>query len=101
MSKDRPHEQFKRVTIYTSPACHWCAAAKEFLAEHGIDFVEVDIISDRHGFRQMVLATGQHAVPVVMVGGKAMVGWQPDEFRRLMGLPAPKPRVGLERGLDT
>lgn len=88
-------EQTKRVTIYTTPTCPWCSVAKEFCDEHEITYREVDVTTDRNGLREMLVTTGQHAVPVVMVGEKAMVGWYADEFRQLMGLPAPRPPVGL------
>jgi hypothetical protein len=35
----------------------------------------------------MLLMTGRHAVPVVVVGEKAMVGWDAREFRRLSAVP--------------
>lgn len=78
-------EQTKRVRIFTTPTCPWCDAAKHFCAENGIDYTETDVMRDRHGFREMVLMTGQHGVPVVVVGEKAIVGWDAGEFRRLMG----------------
>jgi glutaredoxin 3 len=93
--EQRHREQTKRVTIYTTPACHWCSVAKEFCREHDITYREVDVTVDRSGLRQMLVTTGQHAVPVVMVGEKAMVGWCADEFRQMMGLPGPKAPVGL------
>jgi glutaredoxin 3 len=78
-------EQTKRVRIFTTPTCPWCDNAKRFCAENGVEYTEVDVMGDRHGFREMVLMTGQHGVPVVVVGEKAIVGWDAGEFRRLMG----------------
>jgi glutaredoxin 3 len=93
-------EQTKRVKIYTTPACHWCSVAKQFFAEHGIAYTEVDVMTDRNGLREMLVATGQHAVPVVMVGEKAMVGWCADEFRAMMGLPASRPPWAYSGGSE-
>ncbi|MDO8963601.1 MAG: glutaredoxin family protein [Coriobacteriia bacterium] len=76
-------EQSNRVTIYTTPACPWCGVAKRYFVEKGIDFTEVDVAQDRRGLRQMVVTTGQYGVPVIVVGEKAMVGWNVPEFRRL------------------
>jgi glutaredoxin 3 len=75
----------KRITLYTTPTCPWCMVAKRYLAERGVDFSEVDVASDRTGLREMVLMTAQHGVPVLRVGEKAMVGWNPEEFERLFG----------------
>ena len=75
--------QQKRVTLYTTPTCPWCVVAKRYLAERGVQFSEVDVAADRAGLREMVLMTAQHGVPVVRIGEKAMVGWNPEEFERL------------------
>jgi glutaredoxin len=82
----------KRVTLYTTGACKWCRVAKAYLADNEIDFVEVDIIRDTDGRREMVMMTGQYGVPVLRVGEKAMVGWCEAEFRRLYEL-RPKRRA--------
>ncbi len=76
----------KRVRVYTTPACHWCKVAKAYLLDNEIEFQEIDIINDVEGRREMVLMTGQYGVPVVRVGEKAMVGWDTEEFNRLMDL---------------
>lgn len=73
----------KRVTLFTSPGCPWCAVARRYLADHDIDFTEIDVSSDRTGMREMVLMTAQHGVPVLLVGGKTLVGWNADEFDEL------------------
>jgi len=59
--------------------------AKRYFAEHKVGFTDVNVAKDRRGLREMVAATGQYGVPVIVVGEKAMVGWNADEFRRLYG----------------
>jgi len=34
----------------------------------------------------MVAMTGQYGVPVVLVGERAMVGWNPKEFEKLLSV---------------
>lgn len=77
-------EQRKRVRIYTTSTCHWCSVAKRHLSQRGIEYTEIDVSKDRAGLRQMVLMTGQYGVPVITVGEKAFVGWNEQEFERLM-----------------
>ncbi len=72
------------ITIYCTPTCLYCEQAKAYMKEHGFEFAEVDVAADRAGLREMVLMTGQRAVPVIRVGEKAMVGWHPAEFRKLV-----------------
>jgi glutaredoxin len=77
----------RRVTIYTAPACHWCRVAKRYLDQHAIAYHEVDIAADRRGRREMVMMTGQHGVPVLRVGERAMIGWDAREFELLRDGP--------------
>lgn len=74
----------KRVRIYTTSTCSWCKAAKAYLVDNDIEFTEVDIINDLEGRREMVLMTGQYGVPVIRVGERAIVGWNPEEFEALI-----------------
>ena len=85
MAERKQPEQLRKVKIYTTPACPWCTVAKRYFGEHGISYVEVDVATDRHGLREMVITTGQYGVPVIVVGEKAMVGWNTKEFQRLLG----------------
>lgn len=73
----------KRVRVFTTNACSWCKVAKAYLLDNDIEFTEIDIIDDIEGRREMVLMTGQYGVPVVQVGEKAMIGWDPEEFETL------------------
>ncbi len=73
-----------RVKVFTTATCHHCVAAKQYLDERQIEYEEVDIIHDLDARREMALMTGQYGVPVVSVGGRAMIGWSPTEFEQLM-----------------
>lgn len=79
----RPH---KLVKVYSNPHCPWCKVAKAYLKDNDIPFIDIDVSHDRTGLREMVTMTGQHGVPVLLIGEKAMVGWNPAEFDRLMRL---------------
>jgi len=58
--------------------------AKRYLADKGLIYREVNIITDRKGRQDMVRMTGQSGVPVIRVGEHAMIGWDSDEFERLL-----------------
>ena len=57
--------------------------AKRYFVEHGVEFVEANIMSDLGARREMALMTGQFGVPVIVVGEHAMIGWDPGEFELL------------------
>lgn len=81
--KKKVSRPVKRVKLYTTTSCPWCKAAKAYFRDNDIEFVEVDIVNDLAGRREMVTMTGQYGVPVVLVGHKTLVGWNPGEFERL------------------
>ncbi len=82
--KHKPEGKPPRIVVYTSSTCHWCRVAKAYLKDHDLPYTEVDIISDKRGRREMVAMTGQHGVPVIKVGHRAMVGWDKKEFQALL-----------------
>ncbi|MDO8987096.1 MAG: glutaredoxin family protein [Coriobacteriia bacterium] len=73
----------KHVKVYSTPACPWCKVAKAYLKDNDIPFMDIDVSRDRAGLKEMLAMTGQHGVPVLLVGEKTMVGWNPGEFEKL------------------
>jgi alkyl hydroperoxide reductase subunit F len=66
----------KKVTIYTTAACHYCRQAKDFLTEKGIEFEALDVGQDKEALQEMKKATGgARSVPVIVVGDKVIVGF--------------------------
>jgi glutaredoxin 3 len=59
-----------RVTIYTTPFCPYCMAAKSLLKRKGADFEEIDV-SRSPALRQAMIerAGGQYTVPQIFIGG--------------------------------
>ncbi|PZF78887.1 glutaredoxin 3 [Aestuariivirga litoralis] len=58
----------QKVTIYTTPYCPYCHAAKALLKKKGVSFDEIDV-QDRSLRQQMMLrANGRHTVPQIFIG---------------------------------
>ncbi|MCX7349352.1 MAG: glutaredoxin 3 [Alphaproteobacteria bacterium] len=58
----------QKVTIYTTPYCPYCHAAKALLKKKNVDFEEIDV-QDRTLRQQMMLrANGRHTVPQIFIG---------------------------------
>jgi len=55
------------VTIYTTPTCAYCRAAKEFMQKHGVQYAEIDVARDRKQAQLMVEKSGQMGVPVIAI----------------------------------
>ncbi|HNX96598.1 MAG TPA: glutaredoxin domain-containing protein [Candidatus Aminicenantes bacterium] len=74
------------VIVFTTSACSWCRAVKDHLKKNGVRFREIDVERDADAAREMVRRTGQQGVPVVLIGGRPIVGFKKDEIDRLLGL---------------
>lgn len=63
------------VTIYTTPSCPYCHAAKELLKRKGADFREIDV-SDDAEFDALTRRTGWKTVPQIFIGEKMIGGFR-------------------------
>jgi glutaredoxin 3 len=58
-----------KITIYTTNACPYCAAAKSLLTKKGVKFDEVDVSYDAaERARMMAKSGGRRSVPQIFVG---------------------------------
>ncbi len=74
----------KKVIIYSTPTCPYCVYAKNFFKEKGVSFEDIDVSKDRTRAMEMVEKSGQMGVPVIDIGGKIIVGFQPAVFEELI-----------------
>ncbi|OGG41610.1 NrdH-redoxin [Candidatus Kaiserbacteria bacterium RIFCSPHIGHO2_01_FULL_46_22] len=74
------------VTIYSTPSCHFCHAAKEFFNENKIAFTEHDVASDLEKRTEMIEMTGQMGVPVIKIDDDITVGFDEDHIKQLLGV---------------
>ncbi len=72
----------KPVTLYTSPLCGYCHAAKRLLSTKGASFTEIDVSGDRDQRAEMVQrAKGGRTVPQIFIGETHVGGF--DEMNAL------------------
>ena len=65
----------KHVTIYSTPSCGWCKAAKQYFAEHNVPFTEKDVASDATAREEMLAKSKQMGVPVIDIEGEIVIGF--------------------------
>ena len=64
-----------QITIYTTPACPYCAMAKSLLHEKGAVFDEIDVNSDTVERQRMITrANGKRSVPQIFIGSTHVGG---------------------------
>ncbi len=76
----------KSVTIYSTPVCHFCHAAKDFFTENNIQYVENDVASDAEKRQEMIDMTGQMGVPVIRIGDDVVIGFDEPKIKELLGM---------------
>lgn len=74
----------KTVTIYSTPVCHFCQAAKDFFKEHKIEYTEHDVASDQAKRQEMIEITGQMGVPVIRIDDDVIVGFDEEKVKELL-----------------
>jgi glutaredoxin 3 len=57
-----------KITIYTTPYCPYCHAAKALLGKKGVDYEEIDVSYDPEGRKRMSMrANGRRTVPQIFI----------------------------------
>ncbi len=74
-----------RVTVYSTENCPYCRMAKAYLDRHGVDYMTVDVGSDRDQAKKMVELSGQYGVPVITVDDEVIVGFDAERLDELFG----------------
>ncbi|PJE75514.1 NrdH-redoxin [Candidatus Uhrbacteria bacterium CG10_big_fil_rev_8_21_14_0_10_48_11] len=74
------------VTIYTTPTCGYCKAAKAFFQEHGVTYTEKDVTVDEAARDEMIQKSGQLGVPVIFVNDEIVIGFNQPKLSQLLAI---------------
>jgi len=72
------------VKVYSTQTCPYCKMAKDFLKANNVEFKELDVGSDEEARHEMMHASGQLGVPVIMIDGKVVVGNDQAKMKELL-----------------
>lgn len=73
IGKDLP--SMPEIEIYTTPMCPFCWRAKRMLDDRNVDYVEINLWSEKERRREMVeRADGRTSVPQIFIDGKGIGG---------------------------
>lgn len=64
----------QKVTIYTTPYCPYCHAAKALLKKKGVTFEEIDVQDTGLRQKMMLRANGRRTVPQIFIGDEHVGG---------------------------
>jgi glutaredoxin 3 len=65
----------RRITVYTTEPCSFCARVKGLLEARGLSFSEVNLSKDLPGRVELVGRTGMMSFPQVLVGDELLGGF--------------------------
>jgi len=74
----------KKVVIYSTPACPYCKRAKDYLSKKGISYIEHNVAQDKDKTREMIQKSGQMGVPVIIIDGEVVVGFNQTVLDKLL-----------------
>ena len=85
-----------KVDIYSSPAWPHCQTLKEFLSRKGIPYQDHDVSSDPLAAQEAVRLTRQNNVPVTVIDGHTVVGFDQPRLEQLIAQAeaAARPKFG-------
>ena len=73
----------KDVIVYSSNTCPYCTLAKQYLEEKGVAFVEKNVQTDKDA-RAELMAMGHMGVPVLVIDGEQIVGFDKDRLETIL-----------------
>ncbi|MBN1583181.1 MAG: PDZ domain-containing protein [Anaerolineae bacterium] len=84
------------VVIYTTPTCGFCHQAKIYFKRQNVHFSEIDVSRDQHAAIEMVTMSGQQGVPVIVIDGQIVLGFnQPAIDQLLQRRASHPPKLGV------
>lgn len=75
----------KKVKVYSTHTCPWCAKAAEYLKKKGIPFDHVYIEDTLGAHKEMLRLSGQEGVPVIVIGDEVIVGFDREAIDAALG----------------
>jgi len=75
-----------KITIYTTPNCHYCQKAKEFFDKNKVEYETIDVQKDKEKRKEMIEASGQMGVPVIMIDDRIFVGFGEEALAEALGI---------------
>jgi glutaredoxin 3 len=71
----------RKIVIYTTPSCPYCADAKELLNKKGVKYEEIQVDKDPDKLAEMVKLSNKRSVPQIFINNKSIGGF--DDLSKL------------------
>lgn len=72
------------VRLFSTPACPYCVALKNYLKEKNIEFEDINVAENLEAQKEMIEKSGQYSVPVIEINNEIVVGFNQDLIKQLL-----------------
>ena len=72
----------RHIRLFVKPYCGWCVEAKDWLDERGIQYEELDVITDGAARKEMHELTGQTLAPCIDVDGEILADFDTGQLAK-------------------
>jgi glutaredoxin len=73
-----------QLKLYSREWCSWCIDAKDYLAERGYDFTEINVGQDRQAYEEMKQLSDQTCVPTFVAGDKVLANFNTEQLAEFL-----------------
>ena len=74
----------KNVKVYSTSTCPYCIRVKSYLDSQSVSYENIDVSTDKDGLEEMVRISGQMGVPLIVVDGQMIVGFDKERLQELL-----------------
>ncbi len=78
----------KEVKVYSTNTWPWCKKAKQLLDDNGIKYQELNVAEDKAAREEMINKMHQMSVPIIVIDGDVVVGYNEKLLKEKLGLKA-------------
>ena len=72
-----------KIIIYSTETCPHCQSVKSYLDSKGFTYEEKDVQKDKEA-RQELLGKGYRGVPVLIINGEEIVGFDKEKINQIL-----------------
>ena len=76
----------QKVIVYSTPDCAYCYTLKSYLQNKDVKYQEINIYENEEERKKMEELSGQKNVPVTVINGQVVAGWDKKKINDLLNL---------------
>jgi len=76
-----------QIKVYCRNGEPYSDMLKNILKYYSVEYENIEVSRDNESFAQLVEISGQESTPVLVVDGKAFVGFDREQIKKILNLP--------------